>query len=125
MANFALINKDNVVISVLSVGNETITQNGSEVEQLGIDFLTNEINIKNIYPECFLIRQTSYNSNFRSKYAGIGDTWDETNNVFISPKPFTTWTLNNNFKWEAPISYPTDGKSYVWENNNWKEFNSL
>lgn len=125
MANFALINKDNIVISVLSVGNETITSNGSEVEQLGIDFLTNEINIKNIYPECVLIRQTSYNSNFRSKYAGIGDTWDESNNVFISPNPFEDWTLNNNFKWEAPISYPTDSKSYVWENNNWKEFNSL
>lgn len=123
MATFTLINKDNIVISVLSVGNETITQNGVEVEQLGIDFLTNEINIKNIYPECVLIRQTSYNSNFRNKYAGIGDTWDETNNVFISPKPFASWSLDTNFNWKSPVSYPEEG-NYTWdeENQQWVLF---
>jgi len=117
MATFTLINKDNIVISVLSVGNETITQNGVEVEQLGIDFLTNDINIKNIYPECVLIRQTSYNSNFRNKYAGIGDTWDETNNVFISPKPFASWSLNTKFNWKSPVSYPEEG-NYTWDEEN-------
>ena len=30
-------------------------------------------------------RQTSYNANFRGKYAGIGDTYDEENDIFISP----------------------------------------
>lgn len=29
--------------------------------------------------------QTSYNSNFRGKYAGIGDTYDAENDVFVSP----------------------------------------
>ena len=118
MANFAFINSQNIVIGVNSINNSDITSNNSENEQLGIDFLTNEIKIKTIYPNCVLIRQTSYNSNFRNKYAGLGDTWDEINNVFISPKPFEDWVLNN-FKWVAPINYPNDGNSYAWENNEW------
>ena len=118
MANFAFINSQNIVIGVNSINNSDITSNNSENEQLGIDFLTNEIKIKTIYPNCVLIRQTSYNSNFRNKYAGLGDTWDEINNVFISPKPFEDWVLNN-FKWVAPINYPNDGDSYAWENNEW------
>ena len=118
MAHFALINSQNIVIGINSINNSDITINNSENEQLGIDFLTNEINITTIYPNCVLIRQTSYNFNFRNKYAGLGDTWDEINNVFISPKPFEDWVLNN-FKWVAPINYPNDGDSYVWENNEW------
>ena len=30
-------------------------------------------------------RQTSYNGNFRGKYAGIGDTYDAVNDVFVAP----------------------------------------
>jgi hypothetical protein len=30
-------------------------------------------------------KQTSYNANFRSKYAGIGDTYDAVNDVFVAP----------------------------------------
>ena len=120
MANFALI-KQNIVIGVIVIDNETITVNGSEVEQLGIDFI-DSLNIKGVY-DYDKVRQTSYNSNTRNKYAGVGDTWDETNNVFISPRPFSDWSLNENFKWEAPIPYPNDGKHYVWVNNEWEEFN--
>ena len=118
MANFALI-KQNIVIAVIVIDNEVITNNGIEVEQLGIDFI-DSLNIPYDYDTA---RQTSYNSNTRNKYAGIGDTWDETNNVFISPRPFSNWILNENFKWEAPMPYPNDNKSYVWVNNEWKEFN--
>jgi hypothetical protein len=32
-------------------------------------------------------KQTSYNANFRGKYAGIGDTYDAVNDVFVSPTP--------------------------------------
>jgi hypothetical protein len=32
-------------------------------------------------------RQTSYNANFRGKYAGIGDTYDAVDDVFVSPTP--------------------------------------
>lgn len=120
MANFALI-KQNIVISVIVIDNEKLISNGVEVEQLGID-LIDSLNIKSIY-DYDTIRQTSYNSNFRNKYAGIGDTWDETNNVFISPKPFASWSLDTNFNWKSPVSYPEEG-NYTWdeENQQWVLF---
>jgi hypothetical protein len=34
-------------------------------------------------------RQTSYNGNFRSKYAGIGDVYDAETDTFVSPTPTT------------------------------------
>jgi len=30
-------------------------------------------------------KQTSYNNNFRGKYAGLGDTYDEVLDEFVSP----------------------------------------
>lgn len=32
-------------------------------------------------------KQTSYNANFRGKYAGIGDIYDAVNDVFVAPTP--------------------------------------
>ena len=32
-------------------------------------------------------KQTSYNNNFRKKYAGIGDVYDSAKDKFLSPQP--------------------------------------
>ena len=117
MANFALI-KESIVIAVIVIDNEVITNNGIEVEQLGVDFI-NSLNIDYDYDT---IKQTSYNSNFRNIYAGIGFTYDSVNDVFISPQPYEDWILVNN-KWEAPIPYPSDNKQYFWNNNQWNLIN--
>ena len=39
------------------------------------------------------------------------------------PSPFSSWEWNGNV-WEAPIPYPADGASYVWDEGqrNWVEF---
>ena len=51
----------------------------------------------------------------RGNYAGIGYTYDRTNDVFYAPQPFPSWTLNQtSWIWEAPTPYPTDGKVYDW-----------
>ena len=68
--------------------------------------------------------QTSYNASIRKNYAGIGYTYDSSKNAFIAPKPHASWTLNNTTcKWESPVAFPTDGKSYEWDENttSWKE----
>jgi len=117
MANFALI-KENIVIAVIVIDNEKLLSNGVEVEQLGIDFI-DSLNIKSIY-DYDTIRQTSYNSNFRNTYAGIGFTYDSVNDVFISPKPYEDWILVD-FKWTAPIPYPNDGNHYIWKDGDWEE----
>ena len=52
----------------------------------------------------------------RGNYAGIGYSYDYINDVFIPPKPFNSWVLNNTtWTWEAPTPMPTDGKVYKWE----------
>ena len=117
MANFALI-KQNIVIAVIVIDNKVITNNEIEVEQLGIDFIES-LNIDYNYDT---IKQTSYNSNFRNVYAGIGFTYDSVNNVFIAPKPYEDWILVD-FKWEAPIPYPSDDKQYFWNDNKWNLIN--
>lgn len=52
----------------------------------------------------------------RGNYAGIGYTYDQGNDVFYAPQPYSSWTLNNStWMWEAPTPYPQDGKFYRWD----------
>ena len=116
MAHFAKIGLNGKVIEVLSVANEVLhDSNGVEQEVNGIDFLT-KLTGWSIW------KQTSYNGNMRKNYAGIGDTYDEDRDAFISPKPYPSWTLNETTcRWQAPVAMPQDGKSYSWneENQQW------
>jgi hypothetical protein len=77
--------------------------------------------------------QTSYNTHgnqhpegrpLRGNYAGIGYIYDSVNDVFYAPQPFPSWILNNTtWLWESPVTYPTDGKVYKWNESitNWEE----
>ena len=60
----------------------------------------------------------------RKNYAGSGYTYDSTRDAFISPKPFASWTVDEDTcQWEAPVAYPDDGKDYHWDESitNWVE----
>jgi len=48
------------------------------------------------------------------KEPNINYTYDSEHDVYITPKPYNSWTLNGSFDWEAPISYPTDGNRHSW-----------
>ena len=52
-------------------------------------------------------KQTSYNHNFRKKYAGIGDIYDPVKDKFLAPQPYASWSLDDNDDWKAPVTYPT------------------
>ncbi len=55
----------------------------------------------------------------RKNYAGIGYTYDEDKDAFIAPKPYASWTLNeDSCQWEAPVAYPDDDKFYSWDEDN-------
>ena len=43
----------------------------------------------------------------RKNSTGIGSTWDETNDVFIFPKPFPSYTLDADYKWQPPVAFPS------------------
>lgn len=52
----------------------------------------------------------------RKNYAGIGYAYDRDRDAFIPPKPFASWTLNEETcLWDAPIAMPIDGKPYSWD----------
>ena len=67
--------------------------------------------------------QTSFNNNFCKQFAGIGFTWDKTNEVFVTPKPYASWTLDENHDWQPPTAMPDDGKKYMWNEGtkSWDE----
>jgi hypothetical protein len=115
--HFAELNENNEVIYVAYMDNEIITdENGNEVEQLGIDHLHHHHGSHRRWV------RTSYNGNFRGKYAGQGDTYREDLDLFISPSPYSSWTLNETTgQWEAPVPYPDDGNDYLWneETQTW------
>jgi hypothetical protein len=71
MAHFAQINDSNIVTQVVVVHNE--------MEHRGQEFLAIDLGLGGRWI------QTSYNANFRGKFAGIGDIYDEENDVFVEP----------------------------------------
>ncbi len=103
MSHFAKIDSNNIVTKVI-VSEKDFINTGSVGDE-------------------FLWVQTSYNDNFRGKFAGIGDTYDSTKNKFIKPQPYTSWTLDSNDEWQSPVVYPNDSKFYQWDEaiTNWKE----
>jgi hypothetical protein len=127
MAHFAELNENNIVIGVYVISNNDILDdNGVENEQLGIDLCKKLFNGNNY-------KQTSYNTihgvhatngvPLRKNYAGLGYSYDPVLDAFIPPQPFVTWTLNTKTgDWEAPITYPSDGQMYFWneDNFNWE-----
>ena len=111
MAHYAFLNMQNIVTEVIVGKDET-------------DGPTNwEMHYGNIREQ--VCKRTSYNTRggvhseggtpFRKNYAGIGYTYDFARDAFIPPKPFDSWTLNeNSCLWEAPVAMPDDGQQYSW-----------
>ena len=110
MAHFAKLDENNVVLEVNAVDNTDIQDLPfPESEPVGVQFLTSWSGGYTNW------KQTSYNKNFRKNYAGVGYIYDAQKDAFIAPKPFNSWLLNENTcLWEAPIPYPTDNKTYMW-----------
>jgi len=51
----------------------------------------------------------------RKNYAGIGYSYDAQRDAFIPPKPYPSWTLNEDTcQWDCPVAYPSDGGRYTW-----------
>ena len=95
MSHFAEINSDGVVQRVI-VAEQDFINSGA-------------------VGDSFNWVQTSYNANFRKNYAGTGYTYDKVRDAFIPSKPYPSWTLvEATCQWEAPVAYPSDGESYVW-----------
>ena len=111
MAHFAQIDEQGTVLTVIVVNNSDILdENGQESEAIGKQFCTDLLGGEWV--------QTSYNNNFRKQYAAIGGSYDRVNDVFIVAQPYPSWSLDENFDWQAPVPYPDDNGDYGWDEDN-------
>ena len=110
MAHYAKLGANNKVINVEVVADKDCQNaDGIEDEEVGRQFLERI----HSWP---LWKKTSYNTAgnkhssgdhskaFRGNYAGIGMTYDEDNDIFISKKPHASWVLNTaEARWQSPV----------------------
>jgi len=133
MAHFARLDSNNIVKEVIVISNdEILDENGNESETIGIQICKNlvqydpdileEVGVST-GPVDTIWKKTSYNNNFRFRYAGEGYTYDSTLDAFIRPKPYESWVLDNSTAdWIEPLTYPTltqeqfdSGSFYIWD----------
>ena len=94
MAHFAKIDNDKTVVQVIVVSNEIIgegTLSFPDTEAAGRAFIANTLRLDGEW------KQTSYNGNFRKRYAGIGYYFDSERDEFVPPG----WELVDG-EWAAP-----------------------
>ena len=103
MAHFARLDKTSTVIDVVVVSNDVALD-----EVVGIVFLIEQSGHEN-WVQC------SYNGTIRKQYPGRGYLFDAVADIFISPQPFPSWTLDAAYDWQAPVPMPQDGTQYFWE----------
>lgn len=73
MAHYAFLDDNNIVTEVITGKDEWEVLDGLTPEEWYSNFRGQR---------CV---RTSYNGNIRGKYAAIGDTYDEVNDIFVSP----------------------------------------
>jgi len=109
MAHFAELDDNNVVLQVIVGVDEPLDGEAIYHETTGTVW-----------------KKTSYNTRagehllggtpFRKNYAGIGYTYDPDRDAFIPPRPFPSWTINEQTcQWDSPVPMPTDEKRYAWD----------
>ena len=121
MAHFAQIDENNIVQQVIVVSNSDCGNlEFPDSESIGQDFLKS-IGLNVTW------KQTSYSGSFRKNYAGIGYSYDESRDAFISIKPYNSWILNETTcQWESPIPIPNQESMFIWDEENlrWNEINT-
>ena len=133
IAYFAVLNSDNQVINTICVDQADVDANGNDQSIEAENFVKTNL----LKDESALVKQFSDDGSFRVNRAETnGGYYDPSNDVFIYPKPFSSWTLNNtNWQWESPVEMPdpyTDETvpdySYaaIWDEDNqeWYAFNT-
>lgn len=124
MAHYAFLDENNIVTEVIVGVDETDLIEGVTAEEWYGNFRKQ------------VCKRTSYNTlrnkhlnqgvAFRGNYAGIGYIYDSNLDIFIPPKPYDSWVIDQNIcDWVAPISKPEDVEGFYWqwieENQEWTQ----
>jgi len=82
MAHFARID-NNVVRRVIVISDDRAPDPAPDNEQQGQAFIADVLGLAGEW------KQTSYNGNFRGRYAGLGYTYDPDLDEFVAPPEFS------------------------------------
>ena len=136
MAHYAYLDKDNIVISVITGKDE------DDIVTLPKDFTSWDEFYLSLHKTAKKCLRTSYNTfenshaedgtAFRGNFAGVGMIYDTDEDVFYLPKPFESWTLDKSkWNWQPPVAIPNDAvdsdgnvvKNYGWneDKEEWEE----
>ena len=110
MAHYAFLDENNIVTEVITGIDETELIEGLDTETWYGNFRGQTC------------KRTSYNSNIRGTYAGIGFSYNPDEDIFVTPQPYPSWTRSGSF-WNPPTPMPEDNKFYTWneETLSWEE----
>jgi hypothetical protein len=114
MAHYAFLDDNNIVTEVIPGKDETELIEGLDPETWYGNYRGQ------------VCKRTSFNNNIRKQYAGKNYSYDPVADVFITPQPYSSWSLNQNFDWEAPTPRPEQGQ-WDWneEAGEWLETDSI
>ena len=110
MAHYAFLDANSVVTEVIVGIDETELIEGIDPEIWYGNFRGQ------------VCKRTSYNNRIRKQFCGIGFTYLPDADVFVTPQPYASWTLDANNDWQPPTPKP-DG-NYYWDEDTqtWQPF---
>lgn len=95
MAYYALLDENNIVVTVIKGVDETVTQIDTDGTVVGGSTEAwEEFYAARPWFAGLKCKRTSYNAKIRKNYASIGYTYDETRDAFIPPRPDESWTFD-------------------------------
>lgn len=125
MAHYALINRHFAVVEVITGIDENETQVDLDGTVVGGSSQAWEaFYASRPWFEGLLCKRTSYNGNIRKRFAGIGYIYNDRLDAFIPPKPYPSWTLNDETAdWEPPVPKPESVGYFEWneEQQRWED----
>lgn len=111
MAHFAKLDENNIVI-------ERIVADKEFVDTLEGTYIQTSYNTQKG-------KHTLGGTPLRWNYAGMGDYYNAEMDEFHPKKPFDSWVFDKvEREWNPPITRPTDGKNYIWDEATYLEDNT-
>ena len=108
MSHWAEIDENNIVVRILVGDNNEPDEGEAFMNSLGGVWI-----------------KTSYNNNIRGVFAGVGYSYNQDEDIFVTPQPYASWSLDDNYDWQPPTPKP-EGKC-AWDEStlSWVDFETL
>jgi hypothetical protein len=109
MAHFAKI-ENQTVVAVIVLDNQDCAGDFPASEPNGQKYIQDVLQLEGTW------LQTSYNHNFRRRYAGIGYTYNSEHDEFVPPQPYPSWHYDyDSGEWLAPVACPGSFNDWAWD----------